>query len=156
MGIKLIKKTKHEARMHLGRCKNCGSGWTKTSYLDELEPDVRKYFRAKGYPDNADICPKCVAAAKAYLAKNGTAASNSNEAFDGWDGWEEIEGLEDALDGIENLAYELRSCVRGAKTRCKDWKALARHIQDLASKLDDAAGEMKYRQDESKKENGGN
>lgn len=84
------------------------------------------------------------------------ACDASNEAFDGWDGWEEIEGLEDALDGIENLAYELRSCVRGAKTRCKDWKALARHIQNLASQLDDAAGEMKYRQDESEKENGGN
>lgn len=82
--------------------------------------------------------------------------SRANEAFDGWDGWEEIEGLEDALDGIENLTYELRSCVRGAKTRCKDWKSLARHIQSLASKLDDAAGEMEYRQDESKKENGGN
>ena len=78
------------------------------------------------------------------------------EALDDWDGWEEIEGLEDALDGIEDLAYELRSCVRGAKTRCKDWKALARHIQNLASKLDDAAGEMEYRQDESKKRKGGN
>lgn len=78
------------------------------------------------------------------------------EALDDWDGWEEIEGLEDALDDIEDLAYELRSCVRGAKTRCKDWKALARHIQNLASKLDDAAGEMEYRQDESKKRKGGN
>ena len=75
----------------------------------------------------------------------------TNEALDDWDGWEEIEGLEDALDGIEDLAYELRSCVRGAKTRCKDWQELSRHIQNLASKLDDAAGEMMYRQDDESK-----
>ena len=241
---------KHEARMHLGRCKNCGRGWTKTNYLDELEPAVRKYFKDKGYPDNADICPKCVAAAKDYLAKNATVEavvkgvkdkranekrvmdtsepyeisrikeymakkgwtwnfndknnhfwftkggaskiegdlvpwlaytltngndiyvgrslrnwkadlkaiglheSNSNEAFDGWDGWEDIEGLENALDGIENLTYELRSCVRGAKTGCEDWKALALYIKGLAANLDDAAEEMAYRrddEDESKK-----
>jgi len=80
--------------------------------------------------------------------------TKANEAFDGWDGWEEIEGLEDALYGIEDLAYELRSCVRGAKTRCKDWKSLALYIKGLASNLEDAAGEMKYRQDESKKEKG--
>lgn len=85
MRIKLRKKTRHtnrgleeiaqisgenEARMHLGRCKNCGSGWTKTNYLDELEPNVSKYFRDKGYAYNADICPKCVAAAKKYLAQD--------------------------------------------------------------------------------------
>lgn len=234
---------KQEARMHLGRCKNCGHGWTKTYYRDELEPAVRKYFKDKGYPDNADICPKCVAAAKAYLAKNaaveavikgvkdkranekrvmdtsepyeisqikeymakkgwtwnfndknnhfwftkggaskiegdlvpwlaytltngndiyvgrslrnwkadlkaiGLHESNSNEAFDGWDGWEDIEGLENTLDGIENLTYELRSCVRGAKTGCKDWKALALYIKGLAANLDDAAEEMAYRRD---------
>lgn len=180
---------KHEARMHLGRCKNCGHGWTKTNYLDELEPAVRKYFKAKGYPDNTDICPKCVAAAKDYLAKNAASESgeelydvfldgdvwaenvskekanaivnsydgekdcwmekaDANESFEGWDGWEEIEGLESALDGIEDLAYELRSCVRGAKTGCKDWTALSRHIQNLAAKLDDAAGEMAYKRDD--------
>lgn len=151
--------SKHEARMHLGRCKNCGSGWTKTNYLDELEPNVRKYFKDKGYADNADICPKCVAAAKDYLAKNATVEAvikgmKDEGGFDGWDGWEEVEGLEDAIDGIESLTYELRSCVRGAKTGCKDWKALARYIKGLASNLDDAAEEMAYRRDdegESKK-----
>ena len=75
-------------------------------------------------------------------------SEGANEAFDGWDGWEEIEGLESALDGIENLAYELRSCVRGAKTGCKDWAALSRHVQNLAAKLDDAAGEMAYKRDD--------
>lgn len=188
---------KSEARMHLGRCKNCGSGWTKTNYLDELEPAVRKYFKAKGYPDNADICPKCVAAAKDYLAKNAASESgeelynvfldgavwaenvskekanaivnsydgekdcwmekaDANESFEGWDNWEEVEGLEDALEGIENLTYELRSCVRGAKTHCKDWKSLALYIKGLAANLDDAAELMAYKrdgEDESKKKN---
>lgn len=139
---------KHEGRTHLGRCKNCGHGWTKTNYLDELEPAVRKYFKGKGYPDNADICPKCVAAAKDYLAKNA-----ASESFEGWDNWEETEGLEDTLEAIENLTYELRSCVRGAKTHCKDWKSLALYIKGLAANLDDAAELMAYRQDESKKKN---
>lgn len=200
---------KHEARMHLGRCKNCGSGWTKTNYLDELEPDVRKYFKDKGYADNADICPKCVAAVKKHLAQGkaegatydeyvdavaasleddfeyspvtalefarddfkditkacysatkdpkeaakeidaeymgGNEGRKKAEGHEGWDGWEEVEGLEDTIEGIENLAYELRHCIRGAKTRCKDWKALSLYIKDLASNLDDAAELMAYK-----------
>lgn len=125
----------------------------------ELRTKVRDLLNAFDDAAYADDDAKMKDAAKKLkeLADGDTA--NSNEAFDGWDGWEEIEGLEDALDGIENLTYELRSCVRGAKTRCKDWKALARHIQNLASKLDDAAGEMAYKrddEDESKKEKGVN
>lgn len=202
---------KHEARMHLGRCKNCGSGWTKTNYLDELEPDVRKYFKDKGYADNADICPKCVAAAKKYLAQGkaegatydeyvdavaasleddfeyspitalefarddfkditkacysatkdpkeaakeidakymgGNEGRKKAEGHEGWDGWEEVEGLEDSIEGIENLAYELRHCIRGAKTHCKDWKALALYIKGLAANLEDAAELMAYKRD---------
>ena len=203
---------KHEARMHLGRCKNCGSGWTKTNYLDELEPDVRKYFKDKGYADNADICPKCVAAAKAYLAQNkaegatydeyvdavaasleddfeyspitalefarddfktitkacygatkdpkeaakeidakymgGNEGRKKAEGHEGWDNWEEVEGLEESIEGIENLAYELRHCIRGAKTHCKDWKSLALYIKGLASNLEDAAELMAYKNDD--------
>lgn len=203
---------KHEARMHLGRCKNCGSGWTKTNYLDELEPDVRKYFKDKGYADNADICPKCVAAAKKYLAQGkaegatydeyvdavaasleddfeyspitalefarddfkditkacysatkdpkeaakeidakymgGNEGRKKAEGHNGWEDWEEIEGLEDSIDGIEKLAYELRHCIRGAYTHCKDWKSLALYIKGLASNLDDAAELMAYKRDD--------
>ena len=203
---------KHEARMHLGRCKNCGSGWTKTNYLDELEPDVRKYFKDKGYADNADICPKCVAAAKQYLTQGkdegatydeyvdavaasleddfeyspitalefarddfkditkafysatkdpkeaakeidakymgGNEGRKKAEGHDGWEDWEEIEGLEESIDGIEKLAYELRHCIRGAYTRCKDWKSLALYIKGLASNLDDAAELMAYKRDD--------
>lgn len=69
------------------------------------------------------------------------------EGHEGWDGWEEVEGLEDSIEGIESLAYELRHCIRGANTRCKDWKALALYIKGLASNLDDAAELMAYKTD---------
>lgn len=82
-----------------------------------------------------------------------SAATGTNESMEGWDGWEEVEGLEDALYGIEGLAYELRSCIRGAKTHCKDWKSLALYIKGLAANLDDAAEEMAWKKDESKKKN---
>lgn len=58
-----------EARTHLGRCVNCHSGWTKTNYVDELDPDVRKYFKEQGFADNDDVCPKCVAAVKRHLTQ---------------------------------------------------------------------------------------
>ena len=116
MGIKLIKKTKQEARMHLGRCKNCGSGWTKTNYVDELEPDVRKYFKEKGFADNADICPKCIAAVKKHLAQGNSAGleSKTNEddvgarlrdILNANDVWSEVSGgdndslVDNILDG---------------------------------------------------------
>lgn len=203
---------KQEARMHLGRCKNCGSGWTKTNYVDELEPDVRKYFKEKGFADNADICPKCVAAVKKHLAQGksegatydeyvdavaasleddfeyspvtalefarddfkditkacysatkdpkeaakeidakymgGNEGRKKAEGHNGWEDWEEIEGLESSIDGIEKLAYELRHCIRGAYTHCKDWKSLALYIKGLASNLDDAAELMAYKRDD--------
>lgn len=85
---------------------------------------------------------------------SGGRAQGKAEGYEGWDGWEDVEGLEDTIEGIENLAYELRSCIRGAKTRCKDWKALARYVKGLASNLDDAAELMAYKsdgEDESKK-----
>ena len=86
-------------------------------------------------------------------------AQDKSEGNEGWDGWEDVEGLEDTIEGIENLAYELRNCIRGAKTRCKNWKDLARHIKMLASNLDDAAELMADKSDgedddESKKHEG--
>lgn len=82
----------------------------------------------------------------------GESRKAKRESWDGWDDWEDIEGLENALNDIEDLTYELRSCVRGAKTGCKDWKELSRHIQNLADNLEDAAALMAYkREDESKK-----
>lgn len=80
--------------------------------------------------------------------KGGNEGRKKAEGHEGWDGWEEIEGLEDSIEGIENLAYELRHCIRGAKTQCKDWKALALYIKGLASNLDDAAELMAYKRDD--------
>jgi hypothetical protein len=94
---------------------------------------------------------------KADMKAIGLNEANFNESFEGWDNWEEVEGLEDALEGIENLTYELRSCVRGAKTHCKDWKSLALYIKGLASNLEDAAELMAYKtdsDDESANESG--
>lgn len=118
--------------------------------------DLIMDWRSAAEDGDDDEMTKAAKALKALadLKAIGLSESNSNEAFDGWDGWEDIEGLENALDGIENLTYELRSCVRGAKTGCKDWKALALYIKGLAANLDDAAEEMAYRrddEDESKK-----
>ena len=81
------------------------------------------------------------------IEANGHLAQGKAEGYEGWDGWEDVEGLEDTIEGIENLAYELRNCIRGAKTRCKDWKALARYVKGLASNLDDAAELMAYKSD---------
>ena len=88
-------------------------------------------------------------AAKEIDAKymGGNEGRKKAEGHEGWDGWEEVEGLEDSIEGIENLAYELRHCIRGAKTQCKDWKALALYVKGLASNLDDAAELMAYKTD---------
>jgi hypothetical protein len=95
-------------------------------------------------------------AAKEIDAKymGGNEGRKKAEGHNGWEDWEEIEGLEDSIDGIEKLAYELRHCIRGAYTHCKDWKSLALYIKGLASNLDDAAELMAYKrddEDESKK-----
>ena len=106
--------------------------------------------------DFKDITKACYSATKApkEAAKEidakymgGNEGRKKVEGREGWDGWEEVEGLEDAIEGIENLAYELRHCIRGAKTHCKDWKALALYIKGLASNLDDAAELMAYKTD---------
>lgn len=77
--------------------------------------------------------------------------SKKSESMEGWDDWEEIEGLEDALYNIEDLAYELRSCVRGANTNCKTWAELSKYVVRLADTLRSAGEDLKYKQDESKK-----
>ena len=94
-------------------------------------------------------------AAKAIDAKYmGGNEGCKSEGHEGWDGWEEVEGLEDAIEGVEKLAYELRHCIRGAKTRCKDWKALGAYIQELGNSLVEAGEDTAYKrddEDESKK-----
>lgn len=84
--IKLIKN-EGAKRTHLGRCKNCGKGWRQTFYLDELEPDVKAYLKEKGYADNADICPDCIAAVKDYLAKGKSEGADDILAKHAGDYW---------------------------------------------------------------------
>lgn len=72
---------------------------------------------------------------------------------DGWDDWEDVEGLESTIEAIEELAYELRSLVRGSRTRCKTWQDLSDYIVELGDNLSEAGADMKYKTDESN--NGG-
>lgn len=114
---------------------------------DDFKDITRAFYSASKDPREA---------AKEIDAKymGGNESCKKAEGHDGWDDWEDIEGLEETIEGIENLAYELRNCVRGAKTRCKDWKSLSLYIKRLASNLDDAAELMAYKddgEDESKK-----
>lgn len=57
------------------------------------------------------------------------------------DGWSEdiLDEMEGVLSDIEQLAYELRSCVRGAYTRCETRGELSDYITNLANDLLDAA-----------------
>lgn len=92
---------------------------------------------------------KTEGAAKAIDAKYmGENENRKSEGHEGWDDWEQVEGLEDTIEGVEELAYELRHCVRGAKTGCKDWKALGAYIQGLGNNLVAAGEEMNYINDD--------
>ena len=107
-----------------------------------------------GETDATEEEKACVGKVLRALGYSLKESKKSEGGSDSWDNWEEVEGLEEAIAGIENLAYELRNCVRGAKTHCKDWKSLALYIKGLASNLDDAAELMAYKrddEDESKK-----
>ena len=148
-------------------------GATYDEYVDAVAASLKDDFEYSpvtalefARDDFKDITKACYSAtkdpkeaAKEIDAKymGGNESHKKAEGHEGWDGWEEVEGLEGSIEGIENLAYELRSCIRGAKTHCKDWKALSRYIKDLASNLDDAAELMAYKtdddEDESKKKN---
>lgn len=57
------------------------------------------------------------------------------------DGWSEeiLDEVEGVISDIEQLAYELRSCVRGAYTNCKTREELSDYITHLAEDLMDAA-----------------
>ena len=107
---------------------------------DDFKDITKAFYSATKTPKEA---------AKEIDAKymGGNESRKKAEGRNGWEDWEEIEGLEDSIDGIEELAYELRHCIRGAKTHCKDWKSLALYIKGLASNLDDAAELMAYKTD---------
>ena len=77
-----------------------------------------------------------------------TSVSSKNRlkesADDEEDGWSEeiLDEVEGVLSDIEQLAYELRSCVRGAYTRCETREELSDYITHLAEDLMDAAGRI--------------
>ena len=70
----------------------------------------------------------------------------------GWADWKGVPGLEAAIGKVEQLAYELRSCVRGAYTGCKTWGELSEYIKGLASDLEYAGNSASHMEedDESK------
>ncbi len=81
-----------------------------------------------------------------------TFESKKNEDHDGWAGWEDITDLEPAIEKIEQLAYELRSCVRGAYTRCNTWGELSEYIKGLASDLEAAGDNASYMKEDDESE----
>lgn len=135
------------------------SGTTYDEYVNAVAASLEDDFEYSpitalefAQDDFKEITKACYSATKSpydaakaidaeYMGGN---ESRKAEGREGWDNWEQVEGLEDAIEGVENLAYELRSCVRGAKTRCKDWKALGAYIQGLGNKLVEAGEEMQY------------
>lgn len=71
------------------------------------------------------------------------------EDSDGWKGWDDVADLEPTLDKIEQLTYELRSCVRGAYTGCNTWSELSDYIKGLASDLEAAGDNVSYKKEEN-------
>ena len=76
--------------------------------------------------------------------KRAIKASSSGE---GWDE-EYLDEIFEVLDSIYNLSYELKTCVRGAYTRCHTYSELARYIETLGENLTRASEELEDAADE--------
>lgn len=115
-------------------------------------PDIYKVSvnGESGETDATETEKVCVGKVLRELGYSLKESKKRESGFEGWDGWEDVEGLEDAINGIEQLTYELRTCVRGSKTRCKTWAELGAHIAQLGSDLAEA-GENASMKSESKK-----
>ena len=115
-------------------------------------PDIYKVSvnGVSGETDATETEKICVGKVLRELGYSLKESKKSESDSEGWDGWEDVEGLEDAIDGIERLAYELRTTIRGANTRCKTWAELGAHIAQLGSDLAEA-GENATMKDEAKK-----
>lgn len=103
-------------------------------------PDIYKVSvnGESGETDATETEKVCVGKVLRELGYSLKESKKRESGFEGWDGWEDVEGLEDAINGIEQLTYELRTCVRGSKTRCKTWAELGAHIAQLGSDLAEA------------------
>lgn len=115
-------------------------------------PDIYKVSvnGESGETDATETEKVCVGKVLRELGYSLKESKKRESGFEGWDGWEDVEGLEDAINGIEQLTYELRTCVRGSKTRCKTWAELGAYIAQLGSDLAEA-GENASMKSEAKK-----
>ena len=72
------------------------------------------------------------------------------ESLQNEDGWsqEVVDILEPPIEEVEELAYELRNTVRGAKTGVDDVDGLVNHCEYIMKKLDDAIDDLEDNSDE--------
>ena len=103
-------------------------------------PDIYKVTvnGESGETDAIDDEKECVGKVLKALGYSLKESKKSESGFKDWDGWEDVAGLESAIDGVEQLAYELRTSVRGSKTRCRTWAELGAHIAQLGADLAEA------------------
>lgn len=66
------------------------------------------------------------------------------ESLENEDGWSEeiVDILEPPIEEVEELAYELRNTVRGAKTGVDDVDGLIDHCEHIMSRFDDAIDDL--------------
>ena len=102
-----------------------------------------------GETDATEEEKACVGKVLRALGYSLKESKKSEGGSDGWDGWENVEGLEETLDSVEALTYELRSLVRGARTRCKTWSELSDYVKRLADDLSVAGENIGYMDDDS-------
>ena len=104
---------------------------------DEEELDESKSCKADFIGNKGDNREK----------KNSKAVKEELEDEDGWgDSINDI--LYDVFSDIDQLEYEVRNCVRGGVTRCKNADELAKYIEELSDRLDDAAQDIRYNSSE--------
>lgn len=92
---------------------------------DEWNNEIKSYFEESALASS----------------KNKLKESEDDDEDEEDDGWSEdiLDEVEGVISDIEQLAYELRSCVRGAYTNCKTRGDLSNYITNLANDLLDAA-----------------
>lgn len=114
-------------------------------------PDIYKVTvnGESGETDATEEEKACVGKVLRALGYSLKESKKSEGGSDGWDGWENVEGLEETLDSVEALTYELRSLVRGARTRCKTWSELSDYVKRLADDLSTAGENIAYLDDDS-------
>lgn len=114
----------------------------------EENPEFEEYLDY--YYDNEDRIKK--SALKYFKAKINKLSENkktTNESLtdDGWSD-EVVDILEPPIEEIEELHYELKNTVRGAKTNAKTVGQLVNHCEQIMAEFDDAISELDHKSDE--------